>query len=810
MFMLSDCRYALRLLAKSPGFTALTTLVMAAGIGLSLYLFSFINTMVFKDLPFTDGDSLVQISQSRHGALEGNPLNYQDYQMLREAVQGLDEMGAYRNVTVNLSGRDGAVRYSGVRAEPNIFQLTRTQPLMGRTFNQAENLPGAEPVVVIGYDLWKSQFAGASDILERQVKIDGVSHRILGVMPQDYLFPNVAELWLPLNESPAALSRQQAGRVYGLAHLKSGYSTTEVNQQLALLMERLAQRYPQTNSGLGAYCHSIPLSVAEDGIAVVYSMQVAAVLILFLASFNVGNLLLSRAIERGKETAIRMALGAPRARLISQLLWESILICTLGGIIGLLLLAWGLEVTERVTASFSYGRQVFWFKFGIDAFTLKVFLLFLVSTIFITGFLPAWKNSGGDFNQVLRDGTRGALSKKTGRLNRVLVISEIFLSLTILIVAGVIVVSRYLEERADYGVKTDNILIASVLLPSSRYSQAQQQVTLFNQLQSQLQQQSALGDVMISTALPGMPAPVTAIAIDGKEYLSDQQTSFPRANHILVMPGSLAKLRVELRQGRYFSAQDEGQDKATVIVTDSFATAHFGDQSPLGKRIRVVDYDGQTPHWLTIVGVVRHVSQDKPSSADGRMPSVFRPYSQLPQAQMVLAMRLKSDVHSATLALRKTLQSLDPELPAYRIETYQAFLTRKTGPMRFLSGVFLLFGCATVLLTASGIYGLMSNTIRQRTQEIGVKRALGACEQRIARQLLLAGAAQLLWGGIPGLIVGCGLGYGMSQVMATPPQALFLIATLLILIIGAVVLTATWLPTRRALSMEPAVALRYE
>lgn len=810
MTVAGDVKYAIRLLLKRPGFTFLTTLVMAAGIGLSVYLFSFMHTMVFKPLPFKDGHSLYQLSSSQNGVRNNGAINLHDYYEIRNNLEGMSEFSAFRNISVNVAGRDGVRRHSAVAAESSIFQLTRTQPALGREFTPAESQDGAEYVVVLGYDIWQNQFAGDAQIIDQNLYINGVSHRVIGVMPEGYFFPYNAELWTPLREDAGRLARGDSGNVYGLAHLEDGVSLSEINRRLAVIMQRIEQRYPETNNGISAYADTLQMTNVGEGIAVVYSMHIAAILILLLASINVGNLLLARAVERGKETAVRVALGAPRWRLISQMLWESIIICSVGGIIGLLILAWGLEVTETVTAGFFIDRPSFWWKFGIDAYTMQLFFLFLLGTVFLTGLLPAWRNSGTDFNTVLRDGTRGALGKKAGRFNRVLVISEIFLSIAVLIVAAVIMVGTYKATHADYGADTENILTARVLLTESDYDSPEKKIQFTQTLQSRLENSLGIGDVVIASALPGEFSVRATVALEGKEYSGEGEGSYPRVNYVAITPGSLAKLGVELKAGRYFSSVDDGLEKRSVIITDSFAARQFPNESAIGKRIRMVTTGDDRLDWLTVVGVVEHTVQGRVNESSGITPSVFRPFSQNPRNQMTIAMQMRSDRSAVTRTLRDTLESIDPQLPAFRINTYEENISRNTAPMRFISTVFLLFGIAAVALAASGIYGVMSNTINQRTHEIGVKRAIGAIEERITGEFLLTGLKQLLWGGIPGLLVGCAMGFAMSKIMGVGGADLVVIALSLILIIGSVVMLATYLPTRRALQIGPSEALRYE
>ena len=810
MLTLQDFRYALRLLAKRPGFTILTTTVMAVGIGLSVYLFSFLNTMAYKPLPFKDSESLVMIDKVQNGLyLNGGNLDLHDFHQIRTEIKGISEVSTLTETSVNVSSREGARRYNATMIEPNLFHMTRTKPALGREFTESENIAGANAVTIIGYDVWQNQFAGDPEVLGQSMRINGISNEIVGVMPQGYYFPRNSEIWLPMREDPTKLERGEAGNYTGVFHMETGASIDSINLQMAVVMKRIEEKYPKTNAGIGAFATTFPMSVMGNGGEVfLMSMYVVAVLLLLLASINVGNLLLSRAIERSKETAIRVALGAPRSRLIGQMLWESILICTFGGIVGLLVAAWGLEITESITATFTDDKPFFWWKFGIDSYTMKIFFAFVLGTILVTGLLPAWKNSGGDFNSVLRDGTRGTLGKKAGRLNRILVISEVFLSMTVLIAAAVMIVGTYNAANADYGADTGNTLTARVRLAVASYETPEKRAQFAKTLQSRLENSVGIGDVMLTSALPGDYTWGPTVAIDGKEYVNE--ASYPRANYIASLPGSLKRLGVSLIEGRYFGNQDDGLQKSTVIVTESFVKRHFGDDSAIGKRIRIAETDEDEPRWLSIVGVVEHTIQGQSFNMASDTPTIFRPLTQTPRLNLTIAMRLKSSEAIAMRTLRKTLASIDTDLPAYLIKTYDEKIARNTAGIGFASKIFMLFGIVALVLASSGIYGVMSNTISQRTNEIGVKRALGANDERITRDFLNAGFKQLLWGAIPGVIAGGSLGFMLSQLMSTDNGTLVAILLTMTIIIGSVVMCATYLPTKRALAMEPAEALHYE
>lgn len=808
MMILRDFNYAVRLLAKKPGFTLLTILVMATGIGLSVFLFSIFNTMAFKTLPFKDGESLVQVSASQNGVRNNGMLNLHDYQEIRDSVGGLVEFSAFREVSLNVAGTDGARRYSAVEAESNIFQLTRTEPVVGRSFTDSESQQGAEPVVVLGFDVWINAYGGSASVLDETIRINGTSHRVVGVMPEGYYFPFTAEMWVPLTETARQTNRSDAGSVFGLAHIAGGSTAEEVNNALTLVMQRLEAQYPKTNTGVSAYAIGLPQIAVGDGIGVVRTMQAVAILILLLASINVGNLLLSRAVERSKETAIRVALGAPNRRIVSQMLWESIIICSIGGALGLALLSWGLSVVGPVVSSFSVDKPPFWQQFGLDAFTLKVFFSFIVATILATGLLPAWKNSNTNFNAILRDGTRGALGKKSGRLNKILVVSEIFVALTVLIAAGVMTVVNFRASSADYAANAESLLTAQIHLTESLYDSPEKKNEFIATLESRLANSGSIGDVMVSTNLPSVYADTPFVALEGREYTEEK--GYPRANYISVTPGSLQNLSVDLLNGRYFDTSDNGTDKRTVIVTNGFVERHFGDADPLGQRVQIIDKSDNSPQWLNIVGVVEHTPQGATYEPRGQLPSVFRPYSQDPKNSVTIAMQMLKDKSLAVNTLRKTLESLDPDLPAFRIESYTETIGRQTNPMIFLTSVFLICGLAAVVLASSGIYGVIANTINQRTQEIGVKRALGATDGLVKKEFMGKGVKQLLIGGIPGILLGCAMGFGMSTVFPVGLADLAVVATMLTLVVSCVVLLATYYPTSRVLKLEPGAALRQD
>ncbi len=811
MNLKQDITYAIRLLYKSPGFTALTVFVMAAGISLSVYIFSFFHVVLFKDLSFRDSETLVQIALKRNGARTFSELNLFDLDSIHKNVQEINEFSFYRNVSVNLSSQDGARRYSGVLVNHNFFSMTRTTPILGRNFVKEEMNENGEKVVVLGYEIWRNRYSLSNKVIGEKVKINGILHTIIGVMPKGYRFPMLADLWIPSRENVKNTLREEVNSYIGLAQISSNTSLKKLNRRISHVMRDLEEKFPNTNAGVSAYAESIPKSLMQDAGPTVYAMLVAAIFILILAALNVGNLLFSRAVERSKETAIRMALGAPRIKLVFQLVWESVIICLFGGFFALLILGWALEATEAITPSFFEWGRPFWMHFEVNSYSIKLLLIFVFVAIVLTGFIPTWKNLNENINLILRDGTRGSLGRKSGKINRLLVTGEIFLSIIILTVAGVMILTAIKESYADYGVETEGIITARILLPEKNYRSEESKTQFVVNLKTRLENQIGTGKVMISTAFPGDHVYLNpTIAIEGREYIQGSTNQYSRENYILSEPHMLKNLGVKLVAGRFFNESDNVAGKSTIIVTESFANTHFLGHSPLGKRVRIPEYDKNEIDWLTIIGVVEHTAHGPATDAKGKLGSIYRPYAQDPNPNLVVGLKTHQELKSASATLRSILKAIDPNLPAFKIETYSELVRRHSAPMQFLSSIFLLIGIVAISLAASGIYGVTSNSINQRTREIGVKRAFGANEKRVINEFLMEASRQFALGGIPGLLIGSFLGYAMLVRNGFSTADLLLITSVITALVFVSVLLATYIPIKRVIQNTPGHSLRYE
>ena len=804
-----DFKYALRLLVNNPGFTALTTAVMACGLGLCVYMFSFINTTFLRPLPFDNGERMVVIDGVQGGVTyNGGTFSMHDYVDVKAQANSYETLGIYSTVTANVSGGDQAVRFEAVVSGPELFRFTGVAPIKGRLFNEDDNQPGANLVAVIGYEMWQNYFGGREDILGYRFFSNGEQAEVIGVMPENYRFPINNSLWMPMRLDIKDLKRGEGYSValYGL--LKEGVSMEQANFEVVDIMKRLEHQYPELNSGTSAKVSTFMESFMGDGsMPILYVMVIAVSFVLLLACTNVGNLLMARASERAKETAIRVALGAPRGRLVMQMLWESLLICLLGGVFGLLLAAWGLEVTNDIMPSFVPDKPPFWWEIQLDIDILLITLGMVAITAIITGLLPAWKTVNGNVNEVLRDGTRGALGRKAGRLSRTLVIFEVALSCTLLTMAAMMAYAINYAMDIDYGADTTGVLTARVGLPEADYAKPEQQLQFYQALMTEMASMPGVSGVGAATSIPANYTGYSPIQIEGQEQRKDG--GYPRANSANIYPGTFETLKVKLLQGRMFAASDNLDSEKVVLVSESFVKQHWpNDPDVIGKRIRWVDEEQSD--WFRVIGVVEHVIHGQPFAPGKYRGSVYRSYLQLPSRFLTVVARTRGDANALAPSLVKAVASVDANLPAYWVKPMAAIVYRNTAGMSFVSTIFNLFALAAILLAASGIYGVMANAINQRTQELGVRRALGAADNSVIMLLMKQGWWQLLVGTIVGLPIAYFLGNQVVKIIGVESNGLYGVFVAIPLLIAAVVSLATLIPALKAVRLEPSTALRYE
>lgn len=801
-----DFRYALRLLLKNPGFSVLTSGVMAVGLGISLYMLAFLDVNVLRPLPFDRGEDMYVIETEVNGLRVGSSVNQHDAELLLETLESFESLGMMNATTVNVSNGNRAIRVNALFSTANLFSFLSITPAQGRAFTGDETRPGSLPVAIIGYDLWQSQFAGQPDVIGRTIKVSGQETEIVGIMEKGFYFPSSEQIWLPLTRRAADSERELAYNVSVFGLKKPGVSIEEANLELEALFSRLEQEYPRTNAGTTASAWTFPLDMMGEGAGVILgAMSTAVIMVLILSCINVGNLLLARANERAKETAVRVALGAPRRRLVMQMMWESIIICAIGGTLGILLAGQGWELTKNFFPRMMPIAPPFYWMQSFDLALVGRAVVIILFTAIVTGLVPAIRLSYGDFNALLRDGTRGAVGRKAMRMTRTLVIVEVALSATLMTAAGILVVLLEQLQAKDYGTRRENILTSRIGLPPGDYPDSADRASYFQRLLDDAARLPGVKQAGLISSPPGRwagrnPVQPFDVAIDGDQ--------FPVVGRVAYTPGTLDLYEVPLLAGRQLNEFDMDGAPRVGVIDEKAASRLWPDEDPIGKRLQWVDSDDDA--WITIVGVVGHVTHGQPYALVPQTGTLYQPYDQVRRANMSVVLDVVGNPDRYRETLVDLAARLDHEVPVYRIQSQQELLDRGIGGMKLIRNLFMVFAVAALVLAASGIYGVLSNTTGRRTHEIGIRRALGAPDGGVLMLLMRQGWKQLLIG----LLMGMPLGYLMSnqfvRMIGAQDNSHWWVVFWIPLTIAAIVTVATWVPARRAIKLEPHAALHCE
>jgi predicted permease len=824
-----DIKYAARLLAKKPAFTALTVLIVAIGLGLTLYTYSLLNSLVFNPLTL-NGDKPIYAVEAQYDYthLSRRRADPFDLYKFKTDLNLFEDIGVYQEGTtfVGGAGANTAIRkYNSTYVSWNVFEFAGVQPIFGRGFAPEDHFEGAEPTVVLGYDVFMTYFQGDESIVGSMIPLDAEPNRVIGVMPEGFSFPAIAQIWQPLPQGSAAPTERSFNSVLGFARLADGVTLSQLQQEMDAYSTELAQTLDEkfnwrVNTD-GRYLSAEPFKKAA--ITQYYSMFMAmfvvVFLILLLACINVGNLLLARVNERFKEIAIRVALGVPRKRLILQMLWESIFVCTVGGILALLLAAWGLEITNAVfTEIYAVDKmKPFWWLVEIDTNAILMLLGAVLMMILITGYIPAWRALSGDFNGVLRDGTRGAIGKKAAQASKVLVISEIFLSCVVLVMASILLSTSYSAGVADYGVETENRLTARLQLPPSSFAlrrgtefeQADRlkRAAFYNTLKDELESRANIEAVAMMTELPGRGEGTSFYEIEGRE--AQVYNENPYSNNEGVARDSWRALGMKIIQGRDFDHRDIGENVLSIIINQSIAREFFPDGDALGQRVRRAN-PGNKGEWNTIIGVVSDTFHGSTMRSSSTSYNSYHIMDNWGLFRVNMAMHFTGSEAEAKKALMQAVDKVNADVGLYHIQSYDNLIKQPMMLVTAVSKVFLLCGIIAAFLAASGIYAVAANSISQRTQEIGVRRALGSSDRGIMHLFIGQASVQLAIGLAIGLGLSVWLVNFMSETMIINNLSYVIGLIGVPLLIIFMVLLATFIPTRKVVLMEPSEALHHD
>jgi predicted permease len=808
-----DFRFGFRVLLRNPGHTAAAVLALALGIGLSTAMFSIVYGILLRGLPFEQSERIVHIGNANPSRDEQRlGVHLHDYLEYRQRQTTFEDLAAYTAGTLNLSG-DGPSerpeRFDGARMTANTLRQLRMQPLLGRDFLPGEDAPGAEPVVLISYGVWKSRYGGDPHVLGRRVRVNGSPGTIVGVMPQGFGFPESEQVWTTLHLDPLRTPRGQ-GEVYDvIGRLKPGATLAQAQAEMRAAARTLAAAYPDTHKGLQTVVEPLNLHIMEGPArALLYTMLAACLFVLLIACTNVASLMTARAARRTREVAIRAALGAKRSRIVVQLLAESLLLSLLGATLGVLLAGEGVRLFN---AAIVETNPPFWFHIVIDPAALAFALGTAVLSALISGLVPALQASRTDITEVLKDEGRGSTSLRLGLFSRIVVIGEVAVSCLLLVGSGLMIHSVIRTRTIDLGFQPHGLLTSRVALFESTYPDEASRVAFFDKLTARLREHPGIAAMAAGDVLPGNGSGETRYTAAGKSYAEERDR--PQAYVAKVTPGYFQTFGIERVSGRDFNSQDTAAGAPVVIVNRSFAAKEWPGQDPLGRQIRLASAPGEKEKpWRTVVGVVADAQMASLGGGDTIGPQGFYlPLAQDCPARVSIIVRTRQGAPAAlTETVRAAVTDLDRDLPLYFVLTMDGVLDKARFFPNLFGSLFAILGVSALLLASVGIYGVISFSVSQRTQEIGIRMALGAGKRTVLRLILRRGMTQLAAG------LACGL------LLAWP--ATRLIAVVLVgiephdpLTYGTVaaVLTvvsflACWIPAQRAAGTDPLVAIRYD
>jgi putative ABC transport system permease protein len=799
--LLRDVRYGVRSLLKRPGFTAIALIALALGIGANTAIFSLVNAVLLRPLPFAEPDRLVWVwGNIRGGGTRASvsPLDFLDY---RQQNTTFEEFAASFAVPLplNLTGDGEPERLQAGAVTGNYFQALGAKPALGRTFLLENEKPGNDQVAVLSYALWQKRFGGNPDIVNNTVTLDGKTFHVLGVMPQDFSFPQSAELWVPLNfDAEPGMKQRKAHFLRPIGKLKPGVTMAQAQADTDAVARRLEEQYPDTNSGWSLRLVSLREQLVGNTRPTLFILFGAVGFVLLIACANVANLLLVRAAGRQKEIALRTALGAGRFRIVRQMITESVLLALVGGVLGTLFAMWGVDLLVSLSA----GSIPTTAHVKIDATVLGFTLLISLLTGVLVGLAPALRTLKVNLSDSLKEGGRSSSEGvQRNRTRSILVVLESAVAVVLLIGAGLLIRSLIQLQNISPGFDAHKVLTMRVDLPRQKYDTPEKSSNFFSQLESRLGGLPGVERVGLISELPlsGQPNDMP-YTVEGRPPVSIDQAfddDFRRVNRQY-----FEAMRISILRGRNFTEQEVSQSAKVVIISDLLVRQTFPNEDPLGKRL-IMSYGNQAFEIIGIVGDIRHRALESEP-----VPAMYLPTYQT--GWMNIVIRTKGDPIGLAAAVRKEVQGIDPDQPVADVKTMEQWLDTAVAAPRYRTGLIALFALVALILASTGIYGVMSYSVTQRTHEIGVRMALGAQRLDVLKLVVRQGMALVVVGVLLGLLAAIGLTRVMSSLLfgvtAKDPLTFAAVATVLTL----VAFIACYLPARRATKVDPLVALRYE
>ncbi len=814
-----DVRFGLRLLGKSPGHTLAAVVALTLGIGLSTAMFSVVYGLIFRGLPLDEPERILYLETARPSKDQPSlAVPLRDFLDWRRRQTSFEELAAYYPGTIILTGAGEkgerpAERFDGAFVSSGLLPVLRVRPLLGRGIQPGDEAPGAAPVVVLGWGVWRSRYGGDPHVVGRTVRINGTPGTIAGVMPQGFSFPMLEQAWTNFPLDPLRGSRGYRETVAVIGRLKPEATRAAARAEMEGIARALAAERPDTNEGLDAIVKPLGDEYVPRSIRMMlYVMLACCLFVLLIACTNVASLLMARASRRTRELAVRSALGAQRRTLVRQLLLESLLLSLLGAVPGVLLAGWALDF---LNAAIGLMNPPYWVRIALDPASLVFALGLTLLAALVAGLMPALQASRPDITDVLKDEGRGGPALILGRLSRFVVVGELTLSCLLLVFTGLMVKSVIKLRTVELGFDQKDVLTARVPFFETSYPEEADRIAFVDQLVARLHGHPGAQAAATTTMLPGNGGPTSLYTVAGRSYPRPEDR--PVTWTASISPGYFDTFRIPLRHGRDFGPLDKAGGLPVLIVSESFARAAWPGQNPLGRQVRLVgeeDEKGEEAEaqpWRTVVGVAADTEISVGTRQAQWTEMVYLPLAQGCPRFVSLAIKTRQGKPEAfTESLRAVVAGLDSDMAAYRISSLEELLARNQFHSNLFAILFAIFGLSALLLASVGIYGVIAFSVEQRTREIGVRLALGARRESVLGLILGQGMRQLA--------IGLGLGLLLAWpavrvlrrfLFGVQPNDPATFATVA-LVLTFIAFAACWFPARRAAATDPLVAIRYD
>jgi putative ABC transport system permease protein len=807
MVLFEDARFGLRSMAKNPGFTATAVVALALGIGANATVFGVADAVMFKGMPFVGDRIMFLSSRNVSRGQQRMGVSWPDFRDWRTQVKSMDMLGIFQFNVDNISDKTGIpTRYNVSSMSANSFSLIGQQPVMGRDFTADDEKAGANPVVILGYGVWENRYGRDPNVLGKSIRINDIPTTVIGVMQNGLRFPYDSDMWMALRPDENFDKRER--RFYGAAGRLAGGATQKTAiAEMSSVARNLQVAYPDTDEGVETIVHT----QMEDFngpqlVALMIALMGAVGFVLLIACANVANLLLARAVDRAREISIRIALGAGRWRIIRQLLVESVMLSILGGVLGWFISIWGLKAFDAAVRD----RIPPWMNFSIDWRGFAFLGAISIGTGLLFGLAPALRLSKLDVNTALKDQSRGSSTGTRGRyLSAILVVAEMALAVVLLAGAGLMIRSFMNMYTMKTGVNEKNVLVMRLFLPEARYPKDADEIAFHERLKTRLDSLPGVQVSSIAITMPTGGAMDSPFELEGAPPVDDKRR--PSIGELVISPDYFRAMDVKIQRGRAFSDADGVAGPPVAIVNQRFAEKFWPNQDPVGRRLRTFDRN-KPDRWLTVVGVVPDILQDLPNDNARRELNalIYVPYRQKPRRDMSLMARTTVAPNSLGTAFRKEVAALDEDMVLYNLRSLQERLDLNNWPQKVFGSLFAIFALIALVLASVGLYAVIAHSVSQRTQEIGLRMALGASGSIILKLIFMQGMRQLLLG----LAVGIAAAVGLTRVLSTllvdvsprDPVTFAIVA----IVLSVAALLGCLVPARRAMRVDPVVALRNE